>query len=85
MSLRATKEKKLLITVRRKGHQRMRWLDVIANAMNMNVGRLQKMVRNREAWCAALHGVTNNQAQLGDSTTATITVQVRMGVNGVTL
>ena len=61
MSFRATKEKKLLITVRRKGHQRMRWLDVIANAMNMNVGRLQKIVRNREAWCAVIHGVIKSR------------------------
>ena len=61
MNLGATKEKKVLITVRRrKGHQRMRWLDGIANAMNMNLGRFQKMVRDREAWCATVHGVANN-------------------------
>ena len=50
---------------RRRQRQRMRWLDGITNAMNMNFGRLQKMVRGREAWCAAVRGVTNNPAQLG--------------------
>ena len=42
---------------RRRGHQRMRWLDGITDAMNMNLGELQEMVREREAWCAAVHGI----------------------------
>ena len=43
---------------RRRGHQRMRWLDGIIDAMGMNLGKLQKMVRDREAWCSAVHWVT---------------------------
>ena len=46
---------------RRRGHQRMRWLDSISDAMNMNLGKLQELVRDRVAWCAAVHGVTKSQ------------------------
>ena len=46
---------------RRRGCQRMRWLDSITDAINMNLGRLQEMVRNREAWHAAVHGVATSQ------------------------
>ena len=51
---------------RRRGHQRMRWLDGITDAMSMNLGKLQKTVRNREAWRAAVHEVTKSQTWLGD-------------------
>ena len=51
---------------RRRGRQRVRWLDVITNAMYVNLGKLRERVRDREAWCAAVHGVTKNQTQLSD-------------------
>ena len=54
---------------RRRGQQRMRWLDGITEAMNMNLGKLQEMVRDREAWRAAVHGVTKCQTWRGDWTT----------------
>ena len=69
---------------RRRGQQRMRWLDGITDSMDMSLSKLWETVKNREAWCAAVHGVSQSRTQLIDWTTVK-PKQIRWPISSISI
>ena len=66
---------------RRRGRQRMRWLDGITNSMDMGLGRLWELVMDREALCAVVHGVAKSRTRLSDRTELNLKQRLTLGLS----